>query len=83
MKRFNPFAVASLVFAITLMTGGAGASSLDPSAVISTWSSEGTPGDAIIGNLPPAATWSRSEFRSSNTLKWGRILISWGGYLSG
>ena len=58
MKRFNTFtlvtvAIASLVFALTAMSGGvAGASSLDPSAVINAWSSEGTPGDAIEGNLP-------------------------------
>ena len=76
MKRLNPFAVASLVFAITLMTGGAGASSLDPSAVISTWSSEGTPGDALIGNLPPAAAWSLETVD-------GVDVISTGGNTSG
>ena len=65
-----------LVFSITVTSGGAGASSLDPTTLISTWVSDGTPGDAIIGNLPPAATWSLETVD-------GMGVISTGGNTSG
>ena len=78
MNRFTAFAlaVASLFFALTLVTGDAGASSLDPSAVINAWSSEGTPGDAIEGNLPPVTPWSLETVG-------GVQVISTGGNTSG
>ena len=66
---------SAVAFASSLM--GAGCLLLHflliPSAVlVNTWSPEGTPGDAIIGNLPPAASWTVETVEGVEVISTGR-----------
>ena len=68
--------LALLTFSLLFDAPEAAALPLTPTAVLSSWSSEGTPGDAIVGNLPPAASWSLDTHD-------GVPVISTGGNTSG
>ena len=61
---------------LVLLNSEALATSLNPVDVLASWSSEATPGDAIAGNLPPAASWSLETHD-------GAPVISTGGNTSG
>ncbi len=68
--------LALLTSVLLFGTSEAVALQLTPAAVLASWSSEGTPGDAIVGNLPPAASWSLETHN-------GAPVISTGGNTSG
>ena len=52
-------------------SSGVGALQLTPASVLASWTTAGTPGDAIVGNLPPPPAWGLEIHDGAQVLSTG------------